>query len=51
MSNDHGFSKACPSGNIMLNMREPEPKRCRACGGDGVIDNEECPECGGWGRE
>jgi DnaJ-class molecular chaperone len=52
--NDHGFSKACPSGNHMLSMSEPEPQWCQACRGTGIEydDNnkkKDCSWCEGYG--
>lgn len=42
MSNDHGFSQACPTGNHWTN--------CKGAGAPDTIDHEEeklaCPECG-----
>jgi hypothetical protein len=36
MSNDHGFSKASPNGNYMLDTNAPKPiielKQCEVCG-------------------
>jgi DnaJ-class molecular chaperone len=46
VNNDHGFSKACPSGNIMVDLfshgRERHPESCDRCDGLGrVWDREE----------
>jgi hypothetical protein len=34
---DNGFSRACPSGNSMLEYRE-EGRYCEHCGGSGRVD-------------
>ena len=63
MCNDHGFSRACPSGDSFADMQPPETQRCPECNGDGEVpkeggailfDNETekelCKNCNGTGQ-
>lgn len=52
MDNDHGFSKASPNGNHMIDCGfPPEPKKCKHCEGSGAEPGtpEDCTFCGGSG--